>query len=233
MRKDIQGLVLTGLGLVIVRLAAGTAYMNYVKSSMRYLLIIAGVVLVVLGIWLIVDAIRARRRADDAEGQGAPKTAWLLFTPLLALLLIAPPPLGAYSAARASTNAVILDQSMAPIPPGDPAPMNLADYVTRAVAYDGKDLTGRTLELPGFVLPQPDGTWLLARMQIICCAADGYASKIRPVNVPADAQQMPANTWVTVTGTYVPDPNADPTVEIPLISITSIRQVAQPDNPYE
>ncbi len=231
MKKDIQGLILTGLGLIILRLAAGTGYMNYVKASMRILLLAAGVVLVVLGVWLIIDAVRARRRNPDQETHGAPKAAWLLFAPILALLLIAPPPLGAYSAARASV--VVLDQSLAPIPPGDPAPMLLADYVTRAVTDHGKDLTGRTVELTGFVLPQPDGTWLLARMQIICCAADAYASKIRPINVPPDAQNLPANTWITLTGTYTPDPNAKPDVEIPLINVTHIQRTSQPDNPYE
>ena len=50
MKKDIQGLILTGLGLIILRLAAGTGYMNYVKASMRILLLAAGVVLVVLGV---------------------------------------------------------------------------------------------------------------------------------------------------------------------------------------
>jgi uncharacterized repeat protein (TIGR03943 family) len=233
MTKDMQGLVLTGLGLIIVRLAAGTAYLNYVKGSMRPLLIGAGIVLIVLGMWLIVESVRARRAHPEPASHTGPRSAWLLFVPILAILLIAPPPLGAYSAARASTNAVILDMSMAPMPAADPAEMILADYVTRAVADQGKDLEGRTVELTGFVLPQSDGTWLLARMQIICCAADAYASKIRPVNVPRDAANLAANTWVTVTGTYLADPNPDATVEIPLVSVSEIRAVPQPENPYE
>ncbi len=37
----------------------------------------------------------------------------------------------------------------------------------------------------------------------------------------------------TLTGTYTPDPNAKPDVEIPLINVTHIQRTSQPDNPYE
>jgi uncharacterized repeat protein (TIGR03943 family) len=246
MTREVQSVALTALGVILLRITLSGTFLNYVKASMQPWLITSGVILVLLGMGLLVDAWqRPRRRAADSSraaveddhghshGHGGPRIAWLLFLPVITLFLVAPPALGAYSASRDTTNVVQLDTSLPPLPAGDPVPVYLADYVTRAIWEKGASLEGRTVELTGFVLPEPDGTWLLARLQITCCAADAFASKVRPVNLPSEMSTLPANTWVTITGTWQPAEYPDPSTAIPLVHVSTIRTVEQPANPYD
>jgi uncharacterized repeat protein (TIGR03943 family) len=236
MSREVQGLALAALGVVLVRLSTTGAYLFYVKATMQPFVIAAGAVLIVLGAWVLVDSLRRRSVSPDDHGHehGQPAIGWLLLVPTAAILLIAPPPLGAFSASRESTYPVILDTSPPPLPATDPVPLYLSDFVSRASVDDGSTLAGRTVELTGFVVPDPSDGWLLARMQIACCAADAFASKVRPIGLPPDAIDLPADTWVTVTGTFVPGTasaqGADP---VPSIQIDTLRRVPQPANPYD
>jgi uncharacterized repeat protein (TIGR03943 family) len=241
MTREVQAIVLLLVGIATLRISWGTTYLNYVKESMRPWLLVSGAVLVVLGGLLLVDALRGGREPanndsdEDEEGHdhGGPRAAWLLLLPVLAIFLIAPPALGAYSAARDSTNSVKSDPSLGPLPPGDPVPVYLSDYVTRAVWDEGRSLVGRNVSLMGFVLSQPDGSWLLARLQLACCAADAFASKVRPVNLTAQALSLPEGTWVTLTGRWIPSPDESTEMSIPLIDVSSTRVIEPPVNPYD
>ncbi|MFN8172569.1 MAG: TIGR03943 family protein [Candidatus Nanopelagicales bacterium] len=199
MTKEIQGVVLTVLGIVVLRLAVGTAYLNYVKESLRPWLLVSGAVLVVLGVLTFVDVVLRRSvpdeepESDDGHGHGhrGPRVAWLIFLPVVAVFVVAPPALGAFSAARSPAVPSLLDTSLPDLPAGDPVTLYLSDYVQRAVWDKGTTLTGRTVELTGFVLPQPGGGWQLARMQITCCAADAFASKVQPVGPMTKLRLLP------------------------------------------
>jgi uncharacterized repeat protein (TIGR03943 family) len=239
MTREIQGVLVGLLGVAIVRLAWGTAYLNYVKESMRPWLLLAGGALIVLAVAIIVDAIRrpmmdgGNVAADDDHGHHhgrAPRTAWLILLPIVTIIIVAPPALGSFAAERDDGNAVSEPRTaLPPLPAGDPVPVFLSDYVTRAVWEGGTSLEGRVVELEGFVLPQAEGGWLLTRLQIACCAADAFASKVRPVGLPPEAQALPADTWVRITGTWAPDD--DPT--IPIVVVDSITPIPPPVNPYD
>ena len=105
----------------------------------------------------------------------------------------------------------------------------LSDYAARAVWDDGRTLEGRNVQLTGFVTPNPAGGWYLTRLQLTCCAADAIATKITPQGV----KDLPANTWVTVVGQWVPGGGTNSDTAIPLIKVTKLTQVPQPSNPYE
>lgn len=241
MTKEIQGVVLTVLGIVVLRLAVGTAYLNYVKESLRPWLLVSGAVLVILGVLTFVDVVLRRSvpdeepESDDGHGHGhrGPRVAWLIFLPVVAVFVVAPPALGAFSAARSPAVPSLLNTSLPDLPAGDPVTLYLSDYVQRAVWDKGTTLTGRTVELTGFVLPQPGGGWQLARMQITCCAADAFASKVQPVGLPAADADLPANQWVTIRGRWVPGGSDGPGDEIPLVQVESLQRVEQPENPYD
>ena len=89
------------------------------------------------------DELDLHGHADDGHGHQpghGPAVAWLLTLPLLALLLIAPPPLGAFAAGRQSRPAARLDRrafrSAARAATADGAiPLKLSEYVYRAL-YD-------------------------------------------------------------------------------------------------
>lgn len=236
MSRELQGIVLLLVGIVTLRISWGTTYLNYVKEEMRPWLLISGAILVILGVLAIVDALRGRGdEQDDHDGHGhhhGPRSAWLLLLPVVTLFVVAPPALGAYAAARDTSNSSPSSTVLPPLPPGDPVPVFLSDYVTRAVWEQGVSLEGRTVELTGFVLPTDEG-WQLARLQIACCAADAFASKVRPIDVPEEFADLPADTWVTLTGRWVPT-EGEPTVDtIPLVTVDTLRVIPQPENPYD
>ena len=168
---------------------------------------------------------------DDGHGHGhGPRAAWLLLLPVLAIFLIAPPALGAYAAARDTTNAIQPREAKAPpLPPGDPAEISVSDYVGRAVWDEGRSLEGRTVQMTGFVTPNPAGGWWLTRLALSCCAADAIASKVQAMDTP----DLPENTWVTVTGEWVPGGGTKSDTAIPLLKVADVVEVPQPKNPYE
>ena len=173
---------------------------------------------------------------DDSSGHdhahGPSRASWLLLLPVLAIFLVAPPALGSYTASRqvAVVAAPGSDTALPALPPGDPVPVLVSDYALRAVWDSGKTLEGRNVSMTGFVSPGKNGKWYLTRLTLTCCAADALAVKVLPIEPPSSP---PADTWVTVTGSWVPgggtnDPNA-----IPWFKVASMKVVGQPDNPYE
>lgn len=168
--------------------------------------------------------------AGHDHGSHGPRSAWLLLLPVAAIFLVAPPALGAFTAERqGSSVAQPADPAAPPLPPGNPVTVSLADYAARAVWDDGRTLAGRTVRMTGFATPNPQGGWWLTRLQLTCCAADAIATKIAPLKV----EQLPANTWVTVTGTWVPGGGTQSNTAIPLLDVTSLKRVPEPKNPYE
>jgi len=246
-KRDVQAIILLLVGGATLRISLTDTYLNYVKEIMQPFLIACGALLVLLGLLALVDAFRSgrvTRDQDDGEPghdhgshdhgghdhSHGPRSAWLLLLPVLAIFLIAPPPLGAFAAARDTTNSVAPAQPKAPpLPAGDPVPISVSGYVTRAVWDDGLTLVDRTVQMTGFVTPNPAGGWWLTRLSIACCAADALAARIQTVNTPG----LPADTWVRVTGRWIPGGGTKSDAAIPLVEIIDIEQIPQPRNPYE
>ena len=245
MRRDVQAVVLILVGGAVLRITIGDTFLNYVQEGMRPWLLLSGGILVVLGVLALIDVLRKGRVAADEEtphdephehddghghGSGGPRAAWLLLLPVLAIFLIAPPALGAFAAARDVANSAPPQEAKAPpLPPGDPAQVTVAEYVGRAVWDDGLTLIDRTVEMTGFVTPDPAGGWWISRMAVACCAADAIASKVKVL----DAPDLPADTWVTITGRWVPGGGTKNDTAIPLIEVIDLVEVPQPRNPYE
>jgi uncharacterized repeat protein (TIGR03943 family) len=239
--KQAQAVVLLLFGGAILKAAVTDIHLRYVKEALQPFLVAAGLLLVAAAVMTLWYDLRAPRpdHADDGHGHGhahhEPRVGWLLILPVLGLLLVAPPALGSYAAGQAGT--VLTAENSAsdypPLPPGDPAPVSLLDYASRAVFDEGRSLTGRTLTLTGFVAPGPDGQPMLARMVMSCCAADGRPIKVglsgdTPISVPAD-------TWVRVVGVYTGRTGQDPINQatVPYLEVRSWQQVEQPKQPYE
>ncbi|CBG73257.1 MULTISPECIES: TIGR03943 family putative permease subunit [Streptomyces] len=136
-----------------------------------------------------------------------PRVAWLLFLPALSLLLYAPPAIGAYTASREPPKAVTVtgEGDFDPLPKTSPLPMTLTDFTRRVQQDRARAIDGRTVQLTGFVSPDKetaggkgDGGWYLTRVIFSCCAADAQFVKVRVHDTPAP----PADTWVTLTGTW-------------------------------
>ncbi|WP_307164578.1 TIGR03943 family putative permease subunit [Streptomyces rishiriensis] len=169
-------------------------------------------------------------RPDHAHPE--PWVSWLLILPLLALILVAPPALGSYSATRTGT---ALQEPLAypSLPATDPLPLSVVDYAGRAVYDHGRTLAGREVRLTGFVALDHEGTPYLVRMALNCCAADA-----QPVKVGLTGDMPPVlqpDTWLTVTGTYTPRTTHDPVNDgpIPFIEVTTAKPTPAPRDPYD
>ncbi|MGV9302502.1 TIGR03943 family putative permease subunit [Nonomuraea sp. NPDC003727] len=229
-----QNLVLMLLGGALLRISAfSTIYVNYVKPGFRPFLVAAGLVIFVIGLLGLV------RRAvpGDHDGDGdhhGPRVAWLLCLPVFAVFLIAPPALGSFAAARSDApppRPQALD-AYAPLKGDEPAEMPMSEFIGRVFSDSSQTLKGRTVRLTGFVTPsRKKGQWYVTRMQLACCAADAYALKV----IVRDAPPPEPDTWVEVTGTWVPtevDEDTTGVVHAELAAV-DVKPVAAPSEPYE
>lgn len=227
MTRATQNLLLSVTGVVLIRMAVGDAYLNYVNSWMRWPLIVCGALLVLLA---VVEVLKADdSHYDDRSGSShVPRAAWLLFAPSLVFFLIAPPALGAHFAERAQSVAVPAEQSLElslpPLPSTDPVPVLMDDLVMRA-AY-GETLAGRRLEIEGFVSRDSSG-WYVTQFGMNCCAADAFVIRVRATGVEAP----PDDQWVRVVGSHV-EGTGDEGRTPPAVSVESLELIEAPKNQY-
>ncbi|MFI2304075.1 TIGR03943 family putative permease subunit [Actinacidiphila glaucinigra] len=250
MNREAQAVVLLLTGVALLHAGLSDLYLRYVKSGLQPLLLAAGAVLVAAAAATAWYELRGSRRTGRGPGDGhedphdgahetagahphhEPKVAWLLVLPVLALVLVAPPALGSYSAARTGTS-VPRPFGFPALPAGDPLRMETGDYAGRAVYDRGRSLSGRQLTLTGFVSIGRDGTPYLTRMVLNCCAADA-----RPVKIGLTGQVPPVlrpDAWLEVTGTYTPRRAEDPVNDgpVPFLEVSRARPVREPAEPYE
>ena len=253
MNRQAQAVVLLLLGGAVLKATLSDIYLRYVKEGLRPFLVAAGAVLVVTAVMTLVHDLRRPAAAgahggdgddghghggdgDDGHGHGGhgPAVGWLLVLPVVGLLLIAPPALGAFAAGQAGTALSTQDVSdYPPLPPGDPAKISVLEYASRAVYDNGASIGDRTVRMSGFVITGAGGEPILARMIMSCCAADGRPVKVgmtgnAPVGVPAD-------TWVEVTGRYTDRTGTDPVngERIPYVDVRDWIQIDPPRNQYQ
>jgi uncharacterized repeat protein (TIGR03943 family) len=234
-------LVLGGLGLLHASLFTDLC-LRYVKEGMRPLLIASGAVLLLLGAaeawsWWRPGGDHGPGGRHEHEGHhghghdhsGVPGIAWLLLLPALSLLFYAPPALGAYTASRQASKAVTAPEHFGPLPATSPLPMTLTDFTRRVQQDREQAVKGRSVRMTGFVTPgKRGGGWYLTRLILNCCAADAQSVKVAVHGAPA----LPADTWVTVTGTWRPGGRLGTRSALVALDARTVEKVAQPANGY-
>lgn len=229
-------------GGAILKASIGDLYLRYVKEILQPFLIASALLLIAAGVMTLWYDLRNPAGEHDHEpddGHGhkhhEPRVGWLLILPVLGLLLVAPPALGAYAAGQ-SGSALAGQQAESDypaLPEGDPVEVTMLDYASRAVFDEGKSLTDRRLLLTGFVTQGPDGQPMLARMILSCCAADGRPIKVGlSGNVPT---AVPSDTWIEVTGSYTAKTAKDPVNEatVPYLEVETWQEIPAPKQQYE
>lgn len=234
MRRTAQLLLLALLGTALLYISLfDDLYLRYVKESLRPLLIVSGILLLLLAL----AGARAPGAGHEHHGHDhahLPRVAWLLFLPALALLFHTPPPLGSFTAARDTAKPAAQPRpaeralQFAELPAADPVPMGLGDFTLYAQQDRKKNLQGRTVQLTGFATPGKADTWQLTRLLIACCAADSQSVKVEMHGAPAP----PADTWVTVTGTWHPRGTLGTRTAANALDITDLQRIPQPPSPY-
>jgi uncharacterized repeat protein (TIGR03943 family) len=220
------------VGAVVLRLTFTDTYRRYVQPAMGKWLLVAGVAVILLGLVTLINGLRnvepTEAHGHDHEHAHRVGVGWLLLAPIAALLLVAPPTLGAYGVQRAGSITIRpgkaffkpLDRAAAPVD------MTLPEFIERALEHNGASFHGVPVKLTGFVAGAESGGFRLARYQIACCAADATPVVVDVVGTsgapPRDDQ------WVTVTGTFRRGGG-----ELPRLAATTVAEIPAPDDPYE
>ncbi|SFN59847.1 TIGR03943 family protein [Streptomyces sp. cf124] len=249
MNRQAQTVILFLTGGALLHAGFTDLYLRYVKAGLRPLLIGAGIVLIAAAAATLWYERRARQQeqqaephthVDDSHSQTdephphrEPRVSWLLVLPLLALVLVAPPAAGSYTAMR--TGAALQEQPWGypKLPADGTLRLSVADYAGRAVYDKGRALAGRPLKVTGFLAFDDSGTPYLVRMALNCCAADAQPVKIALTGeLPAVLQP---DTWIEVTGTYTPKRTEDPLngTAVPYLRVTTTKPVKAPQDPYD
>jgi putative membrane protein len=243
-----QAFVLLLFGGALLRLATTDALLRYVRPVARPWVLLAGAAIVALALWSLfarspsdadadanaahdhdANAAHDHDAADEHGHHGASRAAWLVLAPVIAILVVAPPALGAFTAKRLPVSAIKPPSRDFPALTGaDPVRISLLDYYSRAAFGAGATLTGHRLTMTAFVLRPEPGGFQVARLVITCCAADAQPVVVAvQASTPAPAR----DTWVTVTGTFAGMSPTDATV--PVLRADGVTPVRQPSNPYD
>jgi uncharacterized repeat protein (TIGR03943 family) len=246
--EDARATTVLLVGALLIRLSISGAHARYVRIGLGPWLLVAGVLLVALGLAGVIRALRTQHpRRDHAipvdtkrkitghgeeHGHGE-RVGWLLLAPVLALLLVTPPALGSFGVDRNTTvgnTSVKISEggkTFDSLPPGRTVAMTILEFDQRAADHNGASFGATPVRLTGFVARTSDRDgFRVARYQIACCAADAVAAVVRVTGAIGD---VPArDRWVTVTGTF--RRSAD---DVPELQATSISEVPAPADPYE
>lgn len=237
MSRDTENAALLLVGLSTAMVTVTGAFTRYVKPSLLPWLLTAAVLLIAFALTTIVgDARRGPPVDDHAHHDGhrhRPAIAWLLALPIVVLIFVVPPALGA-GAATPSVVAVstdVLRRPFPPLPAGQAPAVSLPNVLERAANDTAGTLNDRLITVTGFVLNETGATYL-ARVVIICCAADAQLARIRLAGAAAtEAQSLPDNSWLSVAGTVVPERGRGG-ASTPTLEVSSLTRITAPANTY-
>ncbi|GGY20764.1 TIGR03943 family putative permease subunit [Streptomyces djakartensis] len=234
MNRVAQSALLFLLGATLLHAGTTDLYLRYVKAGLRPLVLLAGVVLIATAAATLWYDHRRPGPPQPEHHHNEPRISWLLALPVLALILVAPPALGSYSASHTGT-ALTKPFGFPDLPdsPDGPLRLGVADYAGRAVYDDGRSLRDRELQITGFVTLDRSGAPYLVRMGLNCCAADA-----QPVKIALTGSLPPVlapDTWLEITGRYTPRRTKDPVNDgpIPYLEVTRAKPVPAPHDPYD
>ena len=240
MSRETENVLVLTVGLAIAMISTAGSYTRYVKPSLLPWLAAAAVVLIGLALTCMVRDVRSggpqHLHGDETQSHRHHSAiAWLLVAPIAVLIFVVPPALNARAAAPSAV-AVSTDVLRHPFPPlpAEPAPVVRLPEVLQRIATDSAGtLNGRTITIRGFTMKDNNRTDL-ARIVIICCAADAQLARIHLEGPAAPtAAGYAENTWIQVQGQVIPGPPDSTGRAIPSLAISNVQRINPPANTYD
>lgn len=238
MSRETENVLLLLVGVATAMIAITGTYTRYVKPGLLPWLVVTAVLLIALAVSAMIRDIRrgGPQATDQETGHGhahRPAVAWLLVLPIAVMVFVVPPALGARTATPSSSDASA-DVVRRPFPalPAERAPVVALPEVLMRVATDSAGtLDGRLINITGFTMKA--GTVIdLARVVIICCAADAQLASIHLVGPSAArAADYPEDTWLGVEGRLAPTSTAGAKT-VPSLTVSNVRRIDKPANTY-
>ena len=243
MSRETENVLLLLMGVATAMIAITGSYLRYVKPGLLPWLALTAVLLIGLAVSAMVRDIRrgGPHATDDPHETGdghahRPAMAWLLVLPIAVMVFVVPPALGARTATPTSTN-VAADVVRRPFPalPAERAPVvALPEVLMRVAADSAGTLDGRLITITGFTMKEGSATDL-ARVVIICCAADAQLASIHLAGpAAARAADYPEDTWLSVEGRLAPAPAGatKDSKRIPTLAVSNVTRIDKPANTY-
>lgn len=232
MSRETENAMLLLIGVSTALIALTGSYTRYVKPALLPYLIATAVLLIALALAAIVRDIRRGSAEDHADHHHRSGTAWLLIIPIALLAFVVPPSIRPDAASVTEVSTDVLRRPFPPLPDGAAPEVSLPDVLIRVAHDTAGTLDNRTITVTGFTMRDGDRTDL-ARVVIICCAADAQLARIR-LSGPATAEMsgLPDNTWLKVEGT-VPAGQGDSSGRtIPTMTVSRVTRTDPPARPY-
>jgi uncharacterized repeat protein (TIGR03943 family) len=240
--RETENTILLMVGLSIGLITFSGAFTRYVKPELLPWLAITAVLLVGLALVAIVGDIRrggpGHDHPDPQDGHAHRSgVLWLLVVPVVVLMFVSPPALRPQAASVRTTSNDASPRGFPPLPSGRAPEVSLPDVLMRAAQDTSGSLTNRPVTITGFVLNEPGGVDL-ARIVIICCAADAQLARIHLRDgTGGTALKFADNTWLRVEGQVETDatPPGAPRSKrapIPTLRVVAVTRVDAPANQY-
>ncbi len=250
MNKETQSIVTGMLGGLLVSITLSGRFTSYVKPGFKPVLLSAGALLMVIAVVSLIlvlrdDSKRPVNSGDHDEAghdghQHGTRAPWLILVPVLVLLFVAPPALGADAASRGiscgtpppagTTYPSRRTEVSEPLPAGNPVLLTMQEFVQRSLYDSSYSTVSSDVRVIAFIAESPcdDNGYSLVRLKIACCAADAFALR---THVDA-APPYPANTWVEATIRAVKDTGDQSDNYVPSATVIVMTTIPQPADPY-
>jgi uncharacterized repeat protein (TIGR03943 family) len=230
-RRETQNVLLLLLGLGLGVMLVKGVYLHYVKPRLLPWLVIAAVALTVLALVSIVRDVRkgGTEMHDGHRHSGA--MVWLLLLPVVLIAFVVPPPIEASGAAPVAASKPRL-RAFPPLPAERAPAVPVPEVMMRAATDSAGTLNDRLVTLTGFTMKDGDSVDL-ARVVIVCCAADAQLARVHLSGSGATtAAGYPTDTWLRIEATLVPGSATAETSFVPTMRVTGVTKIDRPANTY-
>ncbi|MFN2389724.1 MAG: TIGR03943 family protein [Actinomycetota bacterium] len=205
-RQRLHLVVVAAWAVFFVWLIATGEIVRYIGPRTKWVVWFGAAALIATGIALAVVARRPDPRRAAPLGVGETIGILALLLPIVAVVVVPQPNLGALGASRKLIGGLAATGGFVPVPDGGAVSFQEISFASRSPGYAASlgVSEGVPVDLTGFVTHpagSPPGTFALTRFAIFCCAADAtpYSVAVDPTGA-AGNDDFPDDTWLTVKG---------------------------------